>query len=65
MPRISLTGVPKDNTITATFEIVTPMFLGDADQKATSIRPTAIKGALRFWWRALNGNMSLTDLAKG
>lgn len=42
------------NTITATFRIVTPMFLGDADQKATDIRPPSIKGALRFWWRALN-----------
>ncbi|MCH9741678.1 MAG: type III-B CRISPR module RAMP protein Cmr1 [Proteobacteria bacterium] len=40
------------------------MFLGDADQKATDIRPTAIKGALRFWWRALNGHMSTQDLAK-
>ena len=41
-------------TISATFKIVTPMFLGDAEQKATSIRPPSIKGALRFWWRALN-----------
>lgn len=64
MPRLSLTDVPKDNSITATFEIVTPMFLGDAEQKATAIRPTAIKGALRFWWRALNGHMSSTELAK-
>jgi len=64
MSRFSLTDVPKDNTITATFEIVTPMFLGDADQKATAIRPTAIKGALRFWWRALNGHLSTQDLAK-
>jgi CRISPR-associated protein Cmr1 len=38
----------------ATFLIVTPMFLGDANQHATSIRPPSIKGALRFWWRALN-----------
>jgi CRISPR-associated protein Cmr1 len=64
MPRLSLTDVPKNNTISATFEIVTPMFLGDADQKATAIRPTAIKGALRFWWRALNGHLSSIDLAK-
>ena len=40
--------------ITATYRIVTPMFLGDADQKATEIRPPSVKGALRFWWRALN-----------
>jgi CRISPR-associated protein Cmr1 len=33
--------------------ITTPMFLGDGGQRATSIRPPSIKGALRFWWRAL------------
>lgn len=42
------------HTLTATYRIVTPMFLGDADQKATEIRPPSVKGALRFWWRALN-----------
>ena len=42
--------------ITATLEIVTPMFLGDASPQdlADTIRPPSIKGALRFWWRALN-----------
>jgi CRISPR-associated protein Cmr1 len=48
---------PKENsmhTLTATYRIVTPMFLGDAEQKATEIRPPSVKGALRFWWRALN-----------
>ncbi|MBU0500426.1 MAG: type III-B CRISPR module RAMP protein Cmr1 [Gammaproteobacteria bacterium] len=41
--------------ITATFRIVTPMFLGGADQGVSDgIRPPSIKGALRFWWRALN-----------
>ncbi len=36
----------------ATFRVTTPMFLGDAMQRATSLRPPAIKGAIRFWWRA-------------
>ena len=40
--------------ITASYQIVTPMFIGDANQQATSISPAAVKGALRFWWRALN-----------
>jgi CRISPR-associated protein Cmr1 len=40
--------------LTATYRIVTPLFLGGADQKATDIRPPSVKGALRFWWRALN-----------
>lgn len=43
------------NTIEAKFRIVTPMFLGGADQGvADGIRPPSVKGALRFWWRALN-----------
>lgn len=40
--------------IEATLRVVTPMFIGDAEQKASSLRPPSIKGALRFWWRALN-----------
>jgi CRISPR-associated protein Cmr1 len=45
----------KMELIQADFGIVTPMFLGEADgQCASKIRPPAIKGALRFWWRALN-----------
>ncbi|PID64644.1 MAG: type III-B CRISPR module RAMP protein Cmr1 [Gammaproteobacteria bacterium] len=40
--------------IKAEYRIVTPMFIGDAEQKATGISPASIKGALRFWWRALN-----------
>ena len=42
-------------TIEATFRIVTPMFLGGADHSVTDgIRAPSVKGALRFWWRALN-----------
>lgn len=40
--------------IKATYRIVTPMFIGDAEQHATGISPASVKGALRFWWRALN-----------
>jgi CRISPR-associated protein Cmr1 len=29
------------------------MFIGDAEQNATGIAPQSVKGALRFWWRAL------------
>jgi len=39
-------------TITATFEVVTPMFLGGADQSPEGLRAASVKGALRFWWRA-------------
>jgi CRISPR-associated protein Cmr1 len=43
-----------ENVIEAKFRIVTPMFLGGADQQADEIRPSSVKGMLRFWWRALN-----------
>ncbi|NNJ85355.1 MAG: type III-B CRISPR module RAMP protein Cmr1 [Gammaproteobacteria bacterium] len=44
------------NEITATYRIVTPLFLGDARSEwlADTICPTSVKGALRFWWRAVN-----------
>jgi CRISPR-associated protein Cmr1 len=42
------------DVVRARFAIVTPMFLGGARQEAESIRPPSVKGALRFWWRALN-----------
>jgi len=42
----------KSASIEATFRITTPMYIGDADQKPTSISPASFKGALRFWWRA-------------
>ena len=40
--------------IEADYNIVTPMFIGGGDkQEAPEIRPPSVKGALRFWWRAL------------
>jgi CRISPR-associated protein Cmr1 len=49
-------------TLTATYRIVTPLFLGDAEQKATGISPASVKGALRFWWRALMWGKIRADL---
>ncbi len=41
--------------IEASYRIVTPMFIGGANQDPSDgIRPPSFKGALRFWWRALN-----------
>lgn len=40
--------------LTATYRIVTPMFIGGANHEAETIRPPSFKGVLRFWWRALN-----------
>lgn len=39
--------------ITATYRVVTPMFLGGANPEEAEFRPASFKGALRFWWRAL------------
>jgi CRISPR-associated protein Cmr1 len=44
----------KSQQINATFEIVTPMFLGDGDKEARIIRPQSFKAELLFWWRALH-----------
>jgi len=45
------------NILKATFEVTAPMFPGGeldgAGRGTAELRPTAIKGALRFWWRAL------------
>ncbi len=42
-------------TITFICETITPMFLSGADGQTPELRPPSIKGALRFWWRAMNG----------
>ena len=49
-------------TITFHCETITPMFLAGADGKTPELRPPSIKGALRFWWRAMNGHLSLAEL---
>lgn len=36
-------------------EIVTPMFLGGAEEVNRRIRSASLKGMLRFWWRAVYG----------
>ncbi len=40
--------------IEAVFRTVTPLFLGGADGKKAEIRAASIKGALRFWYRAVS-----------
>lgn len=45
-------------------EIVTPMFLAGADRRTPELRSASIKGALRFWWRAMHGHLPTRDLHK-
>jgi CRISPR type III-B/RAMP module RAMP protein Cmr1 len=33
-----------------------------ADGSSAELRPASIKGVLRFWWRAIHGNLSLDEL---
>jgi len=40
-------------------EVVTPMFLGGANEYKAELRIPSIKGMLRFWWRALYGTDDL------
>lgn len=47
--------------ITFDCEIITPMFLAGADGTTPELRAPSIKGALRFWWRAVNGHLPLFD----
>lgn len=49
--------------LVAHYKITTPMFLGGEDQRAdnTQFRNASFKGALRFWWRALNWGAALKD----
>lgn len=39
-------------TLTASMHLLTPAFLGGANHEAQAIRITALKSALRWWWRA-------------
>lgn len=50
--------------ITFKCEVITPMFLAGADGRVSELRPPSIKGAMRFWWRALNGHLPLDKLKK-
>lgn len=51
------------NRIVFNCKTITPMFSGDALQDP-EIRPTEIKAAMRFWWRAIQSYGDLTQLRK-
>lgn len=50
----------------ATFdcEVLTPMFVSGVDQRSCELRPASLRGALRFWYRALLGGRGVTDLGE-
>jgi CRISPR-associated protein Cmr1 len=45
-------------------EIVTPLLMHGADGKKAELREQSFKGVMRFWWRAINGDLGLDDLKK-
>jgi len=45
-------------------ETITPLFMYGADGTTPELRPASIKGLMRFWWRAVNGDLSLKELKK-
>jgi len=53
-------------TVTFNCEVITPMFLGGADQQP-ELRPPSIRGAMRWWFRAMMGGIignNIPDLQK-
>lgn len=45
-------------------QVITPLFLSGAQQKEAELRPPSIRGALRFWFRAMMGGVVGGDVAK-
>ncbi len=52
------------SSYTFKMEVVTPLFLSGADQTQAELRAPSIKGALRFWFRAMMGDSLLSLKAK-
>ncbi|TVR83506.1 MAG: type III-B CRISPR module RAMP protein Cmr1 [Rhodospirillales bacterium] len=54
------------HAVRATFAVSTPLFLGGAQPEADAetVRPPSVKGALRFWWRALAWSRLAGNLAE-
>ncbi|SEN69029.1 type III-B CRISPR module RAMP protein Cmr1 [Lihuaxuella thermophila] len=52
--------------LTVTYRIVTPMFMSGADPQQAELRLPSIKGALRYWYRAVDGRYNQNaDNGKG
>lgn len=52
----------KPPKLTVKLSAVTPLFIGGADPNdRAELRPPSIKGLLRYWYRALDGNYATTE----
>lgn len=52
------------DTITFSCKTITPLLLHGADKSFAEFRRQAFKNAMRFWWRAINGDCLVSDLQK-
>ncbi|MFO8072230.1 MAG: type III-B CRISPR module RAMP protein Cmr6 [Polyangia bacterium] len=60
--------LPIAHSFEAKIMITSPCFLGGADNShldpSCALKPASLKGSLRFWWRAIHGDLGLGDLKK-
>lgn len=47
-----------------TLKTITPLFMAGADGRSVELRPSAFKGMMRFWWRAVRAEDKVNDLKK-
>jgi CRISPR-associated protein Cmr1 len=52
----------KMEKIIFTCSTITPLVMNGALLETPELRPPGIKAALRFWWRALHGHLTINDL---
>lgn len=43
-------------------KLITPMLMHGENTSVAELRPPSIKGAMRFWWRAIHGDLTLKEL---
>lgn len=47
-----------------TCKVITPLFLGGANGEIPELRAPSIKGAMRYWWRAMHANLPMAEMRK-
>jgi len=45
-------------------KLITPMFMYGADGRTPELRPSELKGMMRFWWRAIRAEDNIDELRK-
>jgi CRISPR-associated protein Cmr1 len=50
--------------VTVECQLLSPLFMAGVDVSKPELRTSGIKGMMRYWWRALHGNLSVIELKK-